>query len=582
MAVRSRSKRQGETKVDAKLAKYRSMRDFSKTEEPSGTATPHVSARSFVIQKHAASRLHYDFRLELDGVLLSWSVPKGPSLSPADRRLAVRTEDHPLDYADFEGIIPKGEYGGGTVCVWDRGTWEPQNDPHEAMRKGRLTFTLAGEKLRGAFHLVRTKPQGKQEGWLLFKSRDEAANENLDIVTARPESVITGRTIDQIATAADRVWRSNRTPELSPMEKRANRIAAAGKAKPPANDEQDDNPRKMVFRNVKAANEANKRSRTSAKGTTAPPIAQPNTIAALVKQLPLGFELTNLDKVLYPEQGITKAQLVAYLAVVADWMMPQLGDRPLTLVRCPEGRHKPCFFQKKIFPGSPRSILTVDIAEEDGDVVEYMRVKDMPGLVGLAQLGTLEIHTWGCHADKVERPDFMVFDLDPDTGVEWDRVALAAFDVRRRLGELGFTSFVKTTGGKGLHVCAPIKRTIDWDDFKAFTKAFADKMAEEDPKAYTSIITKSARKNRIFVDYLRNGRNATFIAPYSPRAREGAPVAVPITWDELAHGIDPASFTTKSVPARLAALDEDPWIGIEDVDQSINAAAWRAVGGKPR
>ena len=578
MAVRSRVKRDFSSKLEAKLAKYRSMRDFSKTVEPSGERAPHVKPDSFVIQKHAASRLHYDFRLELDGVLLSWSVPKGPSLSPKERRLAVRTEDHPRDYADFEGIIPKGEYGGGTVSVWDRGTWTPEGDAREGMRKGRLTFALDGEKLHGKFHLVRTKPQGKQETWLLFKSRDEAANENSDIVVDRPESVITGRSLEQIAGEADRVWHSNRSGEKSAMEKRAGRIAAAA-----ANDEHDDNPRKMLFRNAKLANEANKRARASgARGTAPPPVASRDNVAALVKQLPLGFELTNLDKVLYPEQAITKGQLVAYLAVVADWMLPQLADRPLTLVRCPEGRHKPCFFQKKIFSGSPKAILTVELEEENGETVEYMRVKDMPGLVGLAQLGTLEIHTWGCHSDKVERPDLMVFDLDPDPGISWDRVALAAFDVRRRLDDAGFTSFVKTTGGKGLHVCAPIKRTIGWDDFKAFTKAFADKMAAEDPAHYTAVITKSARKGRIFVDYLRNGRNATFIAPYSPRARENATVAVPITWEELAHGVDPGAFTTQTVPSRLAQLETDPWAGIDDVNQSINAAAWRAVGGKPR
>lgn len=392
--------------VDEKLAKYRAMRDFKKTAEPSGATAPRSAGNSFVIQKHAARRLHYDFRLELDGVLLSWSVPKGPSLSPTEKRLAVRTEDQ-----------------------------QPQ---------------------------------------------------------------------------------------------------------------------------------------------------PPEDLISLVKRLPLGFELTNLDKVLYPEQNITKAQLVAYVAVVADWMLPQLANRPLTLVRCPEGRHKPCFFQKKLFPGSPPAIQTVDIEEEDGEVVEYMRVVDMPGLVGLAQLGTLEIHTWGCHADKVERPDLMVFDLDPDPTVEWDRVALAAFDVRRRLDDLGLASFVKTTGGKGLHVCAPIRRTLDWDRFKAFTKAFADQMARDEPTLYTSNVSKAARKHKIFVDYLRNGRNATFIAPYSPRAREGAPVATPIAWEELAQGVDPTSLTTQTVPARLTTLARDPWHGIDDVDQAITAAAWRGVGGKPR
>ncbi len=508
-----------------KLAKYRSMRDFTKTAEPSGARAPRAGGGLYVIQKHAARRLHYDFRLELDGVLLSWAVPKGPSLSPTERRLAVRVEDHPLDYADFEGIIEKGEYGAGTVEVWDRGTWRPDGDPHEAMRRGRLTFELDGEKLRGRWHLIRTRPQGNQEGWLLFKGRDDAANENLDILAKRPESAASGRTIEQIANDSDRVWRSNHA-------------------------------------------EAN--------------TARSDDVAELVKQLPLGFPLTNLDKVLYPEQGITKAQLIAYLAVVSEWMLPQLANRPLTLVRCPEGRHKQCFFQKKILAGSPKPIGTVKLREDDGSLVDYMKVTDMPGLVGLAQLGTLEIHTWGCHADKVERPDIMVFDLDPDAGMHWDRVALAALETRRRLGDLGFTSFVKTTGGKGLHVCAPIKRTIDWDNFKAFTKAFADKMATDEPKLYTSNVTKAARKGRIFVDYLRNGRNATFITPYSPRARLNAPVAAPITWDELAHGIDPASFTTRTVPARLATLSSDPWRGIDKIDQSITAAAWRALSAQPR
>jgi bifunctional non-homologous end joining protein LigD len=557
-----------------KLAKYRSMRDFTKTAEPSGTRAPSTRDSVYVIQQHAARRMHYDFRLEHDGVLWSWSVPKGPSLSPSERRLAVRTEDHPLDYADFEGIIPKGEYGGGTVNVWDRGHWEPEGDPADAMKKGRLTFRLAGEKLKGKWHLVRTRPQGKQESWLLFKSRDEAANENVDIVETRPESVISGRTLDEIAADADRVWQSNHPHEPTLLEKRAARIAAAGtRGKKQAEDA-----RRMIFRNVAAANAANKQARETGKTQRS---AKASGVAALVEQLPLGFELTNLDKVLYPEAGITKAQLIAYLAVVADHMLPQLADRPLTLVRCPEGRHKPCFFQKKIFRGSPKSIRTVKLREEDGSLVDYMRVSDMPGLVGLAQLGTLEIHTWGCHSDKVERPDIMVFDLDPDAGMDWDRVALAALDVRRRLGELGFTTFVKTTGGKGLHVCTPIKRTIDWDSFKAFTKAFADHMAEDEPTLYTSNMAKRARKGRIFVDYLRNGRNATFITPYSPRAREYATVATPITWEELAHGVDPAAFTIETVPARLAKLDKDPWAGIDKLEHAITAASWRALGATP-
>ncbi len=470
-----------------KLAKYQSMRDFGLTEEPSGERTSAHQGNSFVIQKHAARRLHYDFRLELDGVLLSWSVPKGPSLSPAERRLAVRTEDHPLDYADFEGIIPAGQYGGGTVVVWDRGTWTCEDHPREGMKKGRLTFTLEGTKLSGRWHLVRTRPDGTSESWLLFKGRDDAANDKSDIVAERPESVITGRTVEEITAKPDRVGQSNRVAEPTAIEKRAAKLAG---------------------------------KRASVKTTK--PAANQNEI---LQQLPLGFKPTSLDKVLYPDQGITKGQLIAYLAVAAEWMLPHVANRPLTLVRCPEGRKKPCFFQKHILKGSPSPIHRLPITEEDGEVVEYMRIDDMPGLVALAQLGCLEIHTWGSRSDQVERPDVMVFDLDPDEGLAWN-----------------------------------------------FERSYPDR--------FTTSMAKRARKGRIFVDYLRNGRNATFIAPYSPRARDGAPVAVPITWEELAKGVDPSAWTIFTVPKRLAQLTTDPWKDLATTKQAITSAMWKAVGRK--
>ncbi len=211
------------------------MRDFAETPEPSGERASAHAGRSFVIQKHAARRLHYDFRLEHEGVLWSWSVPKGPSLSPTERRLAVRTEDHPLDYADFEGIIPAGQYGGGTVVVWDQGTWEPEGDAGEGMRKGRLTFTLRGEKLRGRWHLVRTRGGGRQESWLLFKGRDEAASDTADIVAERPESALSGRTIEEVAAAPTRTWQSNRAgseaAKAQPAKARPAKAAAGGRAR---------------------------------------------------------------------------------------------------------------------------------------------------------------------------------------------------------------------------------------------------------------------------------------------------------------------------------------------------------------
>ncbi|HEU4728843.1 MAG TPA: non-homologous end-joining DNA ligase [Kofleriaceae bacterium] len=537
--------------TSAKLAKYRSMRDFTRTAEPSGDSLTGHPGHSYVIQQHAARRLHYDFRLELDGVLLSWSVPKGPSLSPADRRLAVRTEDHPLDYASFEGVIPQGQYGGGTVVVWDRGTWEPEGDAHEALARGRLTFHLRGEKLRGRWHLVRTRSETKAENWLLFKGRDDAANDQIDIVSAQPASVLSGRTLDEIAAAPERVWASDE--------------AAALPGAPPGGG--------RPARRSQAANV--------------------NRPVSLVEQLPLGFKLTNLDKVLFPDgrhgaPGITKGDLIAYLAVVSEWALPHVADRPLTIVRCPEGlrprtpRARVCFFQKHLLAGSPPSIDVVPVTEVDGESVDYMRVHDMAGMVALAQLGTLEIHTWGAHADKIEKPDLMVFDLDPDIGLGWEQVVLGALELRRRLHELGLESFVKTTGGKGLHVVAPVTRGIGWDDLKAFTKAVVESMAGDEPSLYTTNMAKAHRKGKVFLDYLRNGRGATFIAPYSPRARSGAPVAVPVTWEELAHGVDPGGFTIHTVPRRLAIQRNDPWRAIHDVRQSITAGAWRAVGGKPR
>jgi bifunctional non-homologous end joining protein LigD len=540
----------------AKLAKYRSKRDFTRTEEPWGEAGVAHPGRRFVIQQHAARRMHYDFRLELDGVLLSWSVPRGPSLSPRDRRLAVRTEDHPLDYADFEGVIPRGEYGGGAVVVWDRGTWQPEGDARDGMAHGKLTFALHGEKLRGRWHLVRTRGGDRSENWLLFKGRDDDASDRVDIVASQPASVLSGRTVEQIAAAPDRVWHSSQVAEPTVAARRAARIAAARPARPTA--------REIA--------ETNRRD-----------------VAALVEQLPLGFALSHLDKVLYPDQGITKGELIAYLTVVADHALPHIANRPLTLVRCPEGiagnaprgRGRACFFQKHMLPGSPAAIERVAITEDTGETADYMTVHDVAGLAALAQLGTLEIHTWGCHADRTEQPDLIVFDLDPDVGLGWERVVLAAFELRRRLHDVGLDSFVKTTGGKGLHVVAPIARGVGWDDFKAFCKAVVEAMERDEPDGYTTNPIKVRRKGKIFLDYLRNGRGATFIAPYSPRARAGAPVAVPIGWDELAHGVDPATFTTSTVPRRLATRKADPWQDVPRLKQSISAAAWRAVGLQP-
>ncbi|KAB2899846.1 MAG: ATP-dependent DNA ligase [Kofleriaceae bacterium] len=447
-------------------------------------------------------------------MLLSWSVPRGPSLDPKERRLAVRTEDHPIEYADFEGVIPEGEYGAGGVIVWDRGRWRPQGDPREGLAKGRLTFELDGEKLRGRWHLVRTRggdpgPGGEKAHWLLFKGKDERADPEQDIVAAAPASVVSGRTVDEVIEAPERIWHSHRSK--------------AG--------ELDD----------------------------------------LLRDLPLGFQLTNLDKIVYPEQGLTKGQVVAYLAVVADRMLSYVRQRPLMLLRCPEGSGKPCFVQKHTKPGTPPPIGSVEIEGSDGLVEEHMFVDDLPGLLGLAQLGALEIHTWAGRTDKLERPDRLVIDLDPDPSVSWSRVVEAALVLRELLGQLDLESFVTTTGGKGLHVVAPLTRRASWDEHKDFARAIADAMVALDPGGFVATATKAARRGKIFIDWLRNGRGATFIAPYSMRARAGAPVATPISWEELPT-VDPGRFTIATVPGRVHAMP-DPWAAMASTRQSLRSSA---------
>ncbi len=529
----------GDAQSSRALRAYRAKRDFAVTPEPRGARASSTAARAqedaaegarFVVQKHASRSLHYDFRLELDGVLLSWSVPKGPSLKTDEKRLAVRTEDHPLEYADFEGIIPKGEYGGGTVIVWDRGTWSCEGEAHAALTKGHLAFELHGDKLKGRFHLVRTRAdRSKRENWLLFKGRDAQAQakDAEEIVTREPESSLTGRTIEEVAEAPTRVWHSDSAKE------------------------------------AQTSSEKKKREETP-------------DVVALVGSLNVGVEFTNLDKVLYAEQNLRKAELIAYYASVAGAMLPHIKGRPLTLVRCPDGRRKKCFYQKHAAAGVPSVLRRVSIAERD-KTGTYLAVSDLAGLLALPQMGALEVHTWPCHADAVERPDQLVFDLDPGPDLPFTRVIDAARELRERLAELGLESFVKATGGKGLHVVLPVKRRLDWDTHKAFAFALADAMARESPKKYLTNMRKDLRVGRVFLDYLRNARGATAIAPYSTRAREGATVATPLSWDELGSEFDPRQFNVRTVLSRVNGVD--PWRDYKKLStQSIGAKALRRLG----
>lgn len=301
---------------------------------------------------------------------------------------------------------------------------------------------------------------------------------------------------------------------------------------------------------------------------------QPAATPPVEARRDLPIELSNPDRVLYPEQGITKRQLADYYVQVAEWALPHLRDRLLTLVRCPRGQDKHCFYQKHGKEGMPESIHTKSVA---GDDESYVYLSDLAGLVSLVQIGVLEVHLWGSRIDRLDRPDQLVFDLDPDPELDWARLVQGALDVRDQLRELGLQSFVKTTGGKGLHVVVPLTRRSDWDEAKAFARGVAEQLAATAPSKYVSSMAKDKRRGRIFIDYLRNAHNATAVAPYSTRARAGAPVATPVAWEELDQDLRDR-FDIETVPSRLAGLQRDPWHEFFELRQSITAKAKRKLG----
>jgi bifunctional non-homologous end joining protein LigD len=845
------------------LEEYKRKRDFKKTPEPAGRARgKRRGGLQFVIQKHAARRLHYDFRLELDGVMKSWAVPKGPSLDPGEKRLAVHVEDHPLEYNSFEGVIPEGEYGGGTVLLWDRGTWTPaeEGDPAEAYAKGALKIELEGEKLHGRWALVRMGGRanrgGGKENWLLIKERDEAAayGSGSAVVDDKPRSVASGRTIEEIADRRDRVWRTDRgngapTPAAVPGARKgrlpkslAPQLATLA-AKPPEgtdwlheikldgyrilariedgrvalfsrngldwterfphlaeafgrlpvraalidgeavaldedgrsgfgllqealssgktgevvyyafdlvhldgwnldeakladrksllkpllgagggrlrySDHQEGNGKAFLAAACEVALEGTVakqrdapyrpgRSRAWLKlkcidredfaivGWTDPSGARVGIgalvlgyydakgklhyagrvgtgfDAKLLAELRRGFEragevkkpfgrlpaeaargvhwveptlvaevqfagwtrdkvlrhaaflglrddkapaeaviapavapapakrapekrkaaaarhtevrLSNEDKVLYPDGGFTKGDLARYYETVAAHALPHLAHRPLTLLRCPEGQGAQCFFQKHVGSGVPETVGTAEVAEKEGGTGTYLLIEDAAGLAGLVQMGVLEIHPWGGTVDDIEHPDRLIFDLDPDVGLAWDRIVEAALGLRRLLGEIGLESFPKTTGGKGLHVVLPVKPELGWDEAKGFTKAVAEAFAVAEPRRYTAVMSKRARKGRLFIDYLRNGRGNTAVGAFSTRARPGATVSVPVSWDEVERGIRSDAFTIETLPERLRTLKQDPWPGwAKATKQSLAAAVKRFAKIAPR
>lgn len=487
------------------LKEYNRKRDFKKTAEPVGKlGRAKRKSLRYLIQKHDASHLHYDFRLEMEGVLKSWAVPKGPSLDPSQKRLAMHVEDHPLRYGTFEGTIPKGEYGGGTVMLWDEGTWISEDEnPVKALKAGSLSFELKGEKLTGRWKLVRMRSAGDKT-WLLMKGKDDSARalKEGDILLEMPLSVKSQRDLPQIANKAK-------------IKKKA--AVAPSKLK-------------------------SKRK----------PVRDTKPLLRILDQL----QITHPEKVYFAESELRKIDLIEYYLRVAPLMLPHIAGRPLMIARCPEGTAKTCFFQKHWTPGFPEAIRKVKVK---GEAKPFIGVDSAEGLISLAQIGCLEIHCWNSHFESLERPDQWVFDIDPDSKVRWEEVALTAVKFKKSLDKLGLQSFLKTTGGKGLHVVVPILPRLDWDLSKQFTKAICEDLAATNKGRYVVEMSKAKRTGRIFLDYFRNGRGSTAIAPYSPRSRLNAPIAVPISWKELAEGVHSDSFGITDIRYRIEKGFKDPW-----------------------
>ena len=495
------------------LEVYQQKRDFRRTPEPKGKVAKR-SQRRFVVQEHHAEKLHFDFRLEIGGVLKSWSIPRGPSLDPAEKRLAVPTEDHPVEYLKFEGHIPEGNYGAGEHMKWDGGAYElvGERSALEQYEAGRLKFRLQGEKLRGEFSLVR---MGHWKGqWLLIKSQDEFAAPGWELELRRPD--------DERAAA----WLRERGGH---KQKRA---AARGAHKPVRTVAPPQNvetlPAQKVFARRKLSGNVNARIDDRV------------------------VPLTNLDKVYWPDDGYTKGDLVRYYYEIAPHLSPYLQDRPLIMKRYPAGIRGSSFHQHDVNE-APEFVRTVAIDVEEGREVDYIVGGERATLVYMANLGAIERHPWHSRVEQLDSPDWVVFDLDPEN-VDFTVVCDVALSTREVLQDLGLESYVKTSGSRGLHVYVPVTAGHTYAEAARFAELVAGRIVGANPEVAT--VERSLKKRqraRIYIDHMQNARGKSVVAPYSVRPRPGAPVSAPLVWEEVKRKkIRPQDFTIRNIRARLA------------------------------
>lgn len=506
-----------------RLRTYRAKRDFSTTAEPSGTDAPRAAdGWRFVVQRHRASRLHYDLRLEAAGVLVSWAVPKGPTLDAAAKRLAVHVEDHPLEYYDFEGVIAPGEYGGGDVIVWDWGTWAltEGDDPLEAIAAGDLHLRLDGEKLQGRFALVRRGSERDREQWLLIKKRDDHAVDGWD-PEAHPRSVKSGRTNDEVLAAPAASWSSS------------------AMWAPPTEDEL-------------AALDALGRTGTWTVGGR-------------------DVRLTNLDKVLFPGRGrdqpVTKRDLVRHHATVAPAILPYLADRAVNMHRYPDGVGSKGFWHKAVPAHAPDWLRRWRNEDADpGETEQYVVPDSAAALAWLANFGAIELHPWTSKIDAPQRPTWALFDIDPGTEDDVETVLTLARLHRTALEHLGVEGRPKVTGQRGIQIWVPVASRYTFTETRQWVESVSRAIGATVPELVSWEWEVRRRGGKARLDDTQNAINKTLVAPFSPRPAAGAPVSVPIEWDELDDdALRPGRWTIRDIGARLRTAGDPlaPLIGLQ-------------------
>jgi bifunctional non-homologous end joining protein LigD len=499
------------------LEQYLSKRNFNQTPEPKKGESLGKGDLRFVVQRHLASSLHYDFRLELDGVLKSWAVPKGPSMNPSDKRLAVQVEDHPWEYRTFEGEIPEGNYGAGTVQIWDQGAYhaeaaaereESERLLREGLEKGSLSFVLEGELLRGTFSLVKLK-KGDPDAWLLIKKNDEEAIQSpysSEDYASRPAPGAPGKEVKEV------------------KQKRASKTSA------------------------KQAAEHKKASETK---------KEPKDDKAVAVDIDgHTLKLTNLDKIYWPEEGYTKGDLINYYRQVARYLLPYLKDRPQSLHRHPNGLKDEGFYQKDAGDQVPEWVQTESIYSESSKRdVKYILCQNEATLTYLNNLGCIEIHPWNSRVGSLDKPDYLVIDLDPGDNT-YDEVVEVALVVKEIMDRAGATCYCKTSGATGMHLYVPLGRQYNFERAEVFARRVAELVNARLPELTSLERSPKARRKQVYLDYLQNNIAQTVAAPYSVRPKPGATVSTPLQWEEVKKGLHPSAFTIHTVPERLNRIGD--------------------------